>query len=136
MSDVSDQRREELLEWVSRDGATVGHRIPETVTIDGEAIELREFVWETKRQGAVPPEYRDEVQRVRATLVAERDRREERLAEAPLTTEAAESLADSVVGLDRAIAALQNLYENDFADDASQAKIEDHKRWLAFLDQL
>ena len=136
MSDVPDQRREELLEWVSREGATVGHRIPETVTIDGEELALKEFVWETKRQGAVPPEYRDETQRVRAKLVSERDRREERLADASITTAEAESLADSIVGLDRAIAALQSLYENDFAEDAQQASVDDHKRWLAFVDQL
>jgi len=133
---LSEQRRAELLEWVGREGATVGHRIPETVTIEGETVELREFVWETKRQGAVPPEYHDEVGRVRAELQRGRDRRKERLEEESLTVEQAEALADSIVGLDRAVVALSNLYESDFASDASNADVEDHKRWLAFIDQL
>jgi hypothetical protein len=84
----------------------------------------------------VPPEYHDEVKRVRATLQRARDRRKERLEEAPLTTEEAEALADTIVGLDRAVGALSNLYESDFASDASSAEIEDHKRWLAFVDRL
>ena len=135
-AELSEQRRAELLEWVGREGATVGHRIPETVTIEDESIELREFVWETKRQGAVPPEYHDEVKRVRTKLRRARDRRKERLEAASLTVAEAEALADTIVGLDRAVVALSNLYESAFASGASSAEIEDHKRWLAFVDQL
>lgn len=133
---VSDQRRSELLEWISREGATVGHQIPETVAVAGEEFDLKEFVWETKRQGAVPPEYHDEVQAVRTKLKSERERKKERLAEAALTTAEAERLADTIVGLDRAIVALGNLYESDFGEEAKQTDIADKKRWLAFLDRL
>lgn len=133
---LSERRREELLEWISREGATVGHRIPETVDVDGEELDLKEFVWETKRQGAVPEEYREEVKAVRSKLAAERERRRDRLAEADLSTPEAERLADTVVGLDRALVALSNLHESDYGEEARTAEVQDQKRWLAFLDRL
>jgi hypothetical protein len=134
--EIDPEEREALLEDVTRKTATVGHRIPETVDIDGEPFDLREFVWETKRQGRVPPERRDEVQSVRARLKAERNRRKERLAEAALSTDEARDLARSIIGIDRAITALKNLYETDLGDRTESEYVEGTRRWLAFIDQL
>lgn len=133
---LSEERREELLERISRRSATIGERIPETVTIDGEDLHLKSFVWETKQQGFVPPRYRDRVQNVRSKLKAERDRRKEELAEAELTTEAAAELAESIVGIDRAIAALKSLREPDLESHSHDRYVQGNKRWLAFIDRL
>lgn len=130
------ERREELLERIQRKTATIGERIPETVEIDGNEFELREFVWETKRQGRVPEERRDEVQEVRATLKAERNELKERLESESLTTEEAEELARTIVGIDRAVTALKNLYETDLKARSHEEYVEGHRRFLKFIDQL
>lgn len=133
---LSEERREELLERISRRGATIGERIPETVSIDGEDLHLKAFVWETKQQGFVPAKHRDRVQRVRSKLKAERDRRKEQLATAELTTATAETLTESIIGIDRAITALKSLREPDLESHSHDQYVQGNKRWLAFLEKL
>ncbi|WEL21732.1 DUF5788 family protein [Halorhabdus sp. BNX81] len=133
---LSDRRRRELLERVERKTATVGQQLPQSVEIQGTEMNLKEFVWETKRQGTVPPEMRDRVRKVRAKLTAERKDRKERLESGELTEAAAEELAQSIVGIDRAISALKNLHEPDLEDSARQAKVESSRRWVSFLDTI
>ncbi|MUV90195.1 hypothetical protein GJ629_10080 [Halapricum sp. CBA1109] len=133
---LGEKRREELLDRVSRRTATIGQSIPETVEVGEETIELKSFVWETKRQGVVPPEYRERVQSVRSRLKRERDRRKERLAEADLTVAEGERLAQSIVGIDRAITALKSLKEPDLDEHKHEQTVKSNKRWVSFLDQL
>lgn len=133
---ISATRRKELLDRVGRRTATIGMRIPETVRIDGEPFELRTFVMETKSQGAIPPAKRESVQTVRNTLNAERNRRLERLETDPLTEPDAETLADVILGLDRALTALGNLSEPDFEGRSHEAEIDGTRKWVGFLDQL
>lgn len=134
--EIERHRREELLARISRRSATVGQRIPDSVDIDGTEMNLKEFVWETKRQGSVPPALRDRVQEVRRKLTAERSERKERLEQAPLTTAEAEDLADSIVGIDRALAALRNLDEPDLAEESQRQDVENDRRWVSFLDTI
>ncbi|QCC52454.1 DUF5788 family protein [Halapricum salinum] len=133
---VPEERREELLERISKRGSTIGERIPEKITIDDHEIALRSFVWETKKQGVVPPEQRDDVQRVRATLKRERDRLKKRLKNDPLSTAEAESIAETIVGIDRAISALKSLREPDLREHAHEEYIASNKRWMNFINQL
>ncbi|QGN07014.1 hypothetical protein Hrd1104_06705 [Halorhabdus sp. CBA1104] len=135
-SQLDDRRREELLERVTRKSATVGQQIPTAVQIQGTEMNLKEFVWETKRQGTVPPELRDRVREVRRKLTAERAARKERLESATLTESEAEALADSIVGIDRALAALQNLHEPDLAERARKQDVQSNRRWVSFLDTI
>jgi len=133
---VSEQRRSELLDRISKRGATIGEQIPEEVTIDDQTIALRSFVWETKKQGVVPPEKRESVQEVRATLNRERDRLKNRLRTAAVSPDEAEELADTIVGLDRAISALKSLREPDLKQHAHEEYVESNRRWVNFIDQL
>lgn len=133
---LSEEHREELLDSIQRGGATVGESIPESVEIDGTEMNLREFVWETKKQGTVPPDQRDRVREVRSSLKREREQRKDRLAGEPLTVADAEQLADSIVGLDRAIAALKSLRAADFASESREQRLEDNRRWVDFLDNI
>ncbi|MFB6201432.1 MAG: DUF5788 family protein [Halorhabdus sp.] len=133
---IDDRRREELLERVQRKTATVGQRLPESVEIQGTEMNLKEFVWETKRQGSVPAELRDRVREVRRKLTAERKERKRHLENDTLTEKEAETLADSIVGIDRAISALENLQEPDFGDSARQQEVESNRRWVSFLDTI
>ncbi|MFW6017435.1 MAG: DUF5788 family protein [Halapricum sp.] len=133
---VSEKRRSELLDRISKRGSTIGEKIPEEVTIDGQAIALRSFVWETKKQGVVPPEKRQSVREVRAKLNEERARLKERLRSEDLSPQEAEELADTIVGIDRAISALKNLREPDLQQHAHQEYVESNRRWVNFIDQL
>ncbi len=133
---IDPAEREELLEAITRKTATVGKQIPETIDIEDQPFDLREFVMETKRQGRVPPERREEVQTVRAKLKAERDRRKDRLASGQITAAEGQELARSIVGIERAINALKNLYETDLNERTREEYVEGTRRWLSFVDQL
>jgi len=128
--------RERLLARVNRQSATIGASLPETVTVDGEDLPLAEFVIETRTVPGVPPEHRELLADAKKTLRDERAQRLERLESAPLAREDAETLADEIVGIDRALNALENIRQPDYGDTARTAAIDDHKRWSAFLDQL
>jgi len=135
-TEVSEKRREELLARVKRRTATIGQRIPESITIDGDPFELRTFVMETKSQGAIPPERRESVREVRNTLTRERNRRLKRLKNDTLTETEATDLADTILGLERALTALGNLSEPSFEQRSEDAAIEGTRRWVNFVDQL
>ena len=134
--ELSPERRTELLDRVGRRTATIGQQIPETVEIEGEPFDLRAFVVETKSQGTIPPEKRESVRAVRKTLKAERVRRRDRLASAELTEAAAEELARTILGLDRALTALGNLSETDLETRSHEEYVEGTRRWVEFVDQL
>lgn len=133
---ISDSRRKELLDRVKRRSATIGLRIPETIEIDGEPFALREFVVETKTQGAVPPEKRESVRTVRNTLKTERDQRRKRLESAEISESEGSELVRTILGLERALTALGNLSEPDFGARSTEAYVNKTKQWIDFVDQL
>jgi hypothetical protein len=135
-STVSESRRRELLNRIGRQTATIGQRIPETIDVDGEPFELRAFVMETKSQGAIPPSKRESVRAVRSKLKRERERRTSRLESAPLSEDEATRLADTILGLERAVTALGNLSEPDFDGRSAEAELQGTRRWIEFVDQL
>ena len=133
---MDDAARERLLRRVNRQSATVGASLPETVTVGGEELPLAEFVIETRKVPGVPPEHRDPLASAKQTLRAERARRVGRLESEPLDLERAETLADEIIGIDRALNALDNIGQPDYGETARTASIEDHERWTSFLDKL
>lgn len=133
---VDEDERATLLRRVDSGTATLGTQLPESVTVDGTVLPLREFVVETRRQTALEPEERDRVRAVRDRLRVERERRRDRLADADLTAADARALADTIVGLDRAIAALADLRERSLEADAHERTVASHRSWLEFLDRI
>ena len=133
---MDDAAREKLLDRVNRQSATIGASLPETVTVGDEELPLAEFVIETRKVPGVPPEHRDVLANAKQTLRSERASRLDRLESEPLDREEAETLADEIVGLDRALNALENIRQPNYGDTARTAAIEDHRRWATFLDRL
>ncbi|WP_293031658.1 DUF5788 family protein, partial [Natronococcus sp.] len=78
---MQEYERKQLLERVEREGATVGADIPETITVQGEEIDLRTFVFEIKRRETVPPGERDRVEQAKRNLRRERVERLEAIEE-------------------------------------------------------
>ncbi|WP_227376215.1 DUF5788 family protein [Haladaptatus halobius] len=125
--------RKQLLERVEREGATVGAAIPETITVQGEDINLREFVFEIKRRETIPPGERDQVDRAKSNLRRERLQRRQRLENEDISREEGERLVESIIGIDRALNALESLGPTDLEAEERAKDTADMKRWMSFL---
>lgn len=113
---MDDAAREKLLRRVNRQGATVGASLPETVSIGDDELPLAEFVIETRKVPGGPPEHRELLTTAKKTLRNERGRRLERLESEPVDLKPAETLADEIVGIDRALNALENIRKPDYGE--------------------
>ena len=125
--------RKQLLERIERDGATVGVEIPAQIEIEGDAIDLQEFVFEIKRRETIPPGETERVDRAKRNLRRERLRRIEQIEDGEITHEEGRRLAQSVVGIDRALNALENLGPTDLEREQQAQEAADKKRWMSFL---
>ncbi|WP_049927469.1 DUF5788 family protein [Halopiger goleimassiliensis] len=125
--------RKQLLERVEREGATVGADIPDTIEVQGEEIDLQQFVFEIKRRETVPPGERDRVEQAKRNLRRERLERLELIEEGDITREEGEELAQSIIGIDRALNALESLGPTDLEREQQAQQAQDRKRWMSFL---
>jgi len=106
---MNSDERTELLKRVNRQSATVGASIPETITVDGHELELREFLVETRKVDEIPPETNKLLSRAKQVFAAERNKRVDRLKHDQLTSDEAEQLANEIIGIDRARNALKTI---------------------------
>jgi hypothetical protein len=132
---VQEFERKQLLERVNREGATVGASIPETIEVQGEEIDLRSFVFEIKRRDTIPAGERDRVDRAKKNLRRERLQRLQRIENDEVSYEEGEELVESIVGIDRALNALEQLRPVDLEQEAERQAAADRKRWMSFLKQ-
>ena len=130
---MKEFERKQLLERVGREAATVGADIPETIAVQGEEVDLQEFVFEIKRRETVPPGERDRVERAKRNLRRERVQRLERIEEGEVEFTEGERLAESIIGIDRALDALEGLDATDLEHEAEAQEAADRKRWMKFL---
>ncbi|WP_254764333.1 DUF5788 family protein [Natrinema marinum] len=130
---MQEYERKQLLERVEREGATVGADIPETITVQGEEIDLRTFVFEIKRRETVPSGERERVEQAKRNLRRERLERLEQIEEGEIAREKGEELARSIIGIDRALNALESLGPTDLEREQKVQQAQDRKRWMSFL---
>jgi hypothetical protein len=135
---MEEFERKQLLERIDREGATIGASIPDRITVQGEEIELQQFVFEMQRRDTIPPGERERVERAKRNLRRDRLQRKQRIEnEADLTFEEGEELAESVIGIDRALGALESLGSERSIEDEEQAQeAADRKRWMSFLKKV
>ena len=132
---MKEFERKQLLERVNREGATVGADIPESILVQGEEVNLKEFVFEIKRRETVPAGERDRVERAKKNLRRERLQRLQRIEDGDVSREEGERLVESIVGIDRALNALESLGSADLEGEAEAQAAADRKRWMKFLKQ-
>lgn len=132
---MKEFERKQLVERIDRDGATVGVRIPDRVEVQGEEVELRDFVFEIKRRDTIPPGERDRVERAKRNLRRERLERRELIKAGEVSFEEGERIADAVVGIERALEALESLGSASIEREAEAQEAADTKRWMSFLKQ-
>ncbi|PSP98825.1 hypothetical protein BRC89_06655 [Halobacteriales archaeon QS_4_70_19] len=129
--------RKQLLERVEREGSTLGADIPDEIEVQGETVELHRFVFEIKRRDKVPQGERERVETAKRNLRRERLQRKQRLEdeETEMTFEEGEELVRSIIGIDRALEALQSLGPANIEQEAQAKEAADKKRWMEFLKQ-
>ena len=130
---VKEYQRKQLLERVGRDGSTVGAQIPESIEIQDEQLDLRTFVFEIKRRETIPPGERERVDKAKRNLRRERVERLSLIEDGEINYERGEQLADSIIGIDRALNALDQLEPVDLEAESKQQAAADQKRWTMFL---
>jgi len=106
---VQEFERKQLVERIEREGATVGADIPDEITVQGESIDLQSFVFEIQRRETVPPGERERVTRAKKNLRRERLQRKQRVEDGDLSYEEGEQLVEAIIGIDRALNALEQL---------------------------
>lgn len=127
--------RKQLLERVDREAATVGASIPDVIDLQGEEFALREFVFEVKRVDTVPADRREEVEEAKTLLRRERLQRRQRLEDADISREEGERLVEAIVGIDRALNALESLGTTNLEAEIEASERADRKRWFSFLKE-
>ena len=133
---MKEYERKQLLERLDRAGSTIGANIPERITVQGEEVALREFVFEVKRRETVPAGERERVEEAKSNLRRERLQRRQRIEEGEISYEEGEELVEAIVGIDRALNALENLGPTDLEAEERQKEMADQKRWMSFLKQV
>jgi len=134
---VKEYQRKTLLERIEREGATVGASIPERIDVQGEAVDLREFVVEMRRHETYPPGEREKVERAKKNLRRERLQRRQRIEDGEVSYEEGEQLVEAIVGIDRALNALEGLGSpTDLEREMEAQEAADRKRWMNFLRQV
>ena len=135
---MQEYEREILLERIGRESATVGASIPDRIDVQGEEVDLQEFVFEIKRRDTIPDGERERVERAKKNLRREPLQRKQRIegeTDEELAFTEGEQLAEDIVGIDRALAALESLRPTDIEGERERQETADTKRWLNFLKQ-
>jgi hypothetical protein len=82
----------------------------------------------------VAPERRDRVEWAKKQLRRARLERRQRLEEGAVSVAVGEELVAEIVGIDRALNALESLGEPDLESQVERAETADAKRWYTFLE--
>ena len=128
--------RRDLLQRANRQSATIGQSLPDTITVGDDELPLEEFLIETRKVEGIPEEAKPLVRETQRELTAERERLVERLETAPIDREEGEEIVETIVGIDRALNALRSLRRKGFGAEAKSASIDDHKRWVDFMESI
>jgi hypothetical protein len=132
---VQEYERKQLLERIGRESATLGVDIPERIEVQGSTVDLRGFVLEIKRRDTVPAGERERVEQAKKNLRRERLERKRRIEDGDVSFEEGDREADAIVGIDRALEALESLGREDVEAEAERQEAMDRKRWMNFLKQ-
>lgn len=130
---MQEYERKQLLERIGREGATIGARIPDRIEVQGEEFDLKSFVFEVKKLNQVPAEDRERVDEAKKLLRRERIERKEQIEEGDISFEEGEELANAIIGIDRALNALESLGTTNLEAEEEAQERADQKRWYTFL---
>ncbi|ELZ20792.1 hypothetical protein C477_06061 [Haloterrigena salina JCM 13891] len=132
---MNDRKRRQLLEKIRRPSGTLGTDLPAEITVQGTEIDLTEFVFECKRLETIPDEERDRIEEMKRKLRRERLARKQRLVREDISETEGERLVQTILGLDRALTALDGLDEPSIGEQIRRKKLEDARELLSLINQ-
>ncbi len=135
-NELTTAQRRDFLERANRQSATIGQTLPETITVGDDDLPLEEFLIETRKVEGIPDDAKALVRETERELTGERARLVKRLETAPIDRDGGERIVETIVGIDRALNALRSLRRDGFAAETQSASLDDHKRWLEFMDSI
>ena len=139
---LSRTEREDYLIKLKKEFAYAGASIPELVSVDGEHLRLRAFVFELAKKKGVPGALTAaelaEIDRVAALVRKKRAAIVRKISAADLTKAEAEGLFRTARGLDRALDTLGRARDPpaSVAEEARKAKLQDGRRWLGLVKKV
>jgi phenylalanyl-tRNA synthetase alpha subunit len=132
---MNDQQQRELLGQVNRASKTLGKEIPEELTVQGQSVDLKRFVFECKRVERVPTEKQEQIAELKTNLQRERLERKRRIEQADISYEEGKRLVEEIHGIDRAVNALESIGGPGIGEQLRQKQLEDASELLSLLNQ-
>lgn len=133
---MNDRQRERLLDRVRRPSSAIGAEMPDEITVEGTTVDLTELLFECDRLDGIPESERGRLEDAIAALRRERLRRKQRIVRGEVTYEEGERLAESIRGIDRALAALEGLEEPSVGEQLREKELEDARELLSLVRRL
>ena len=131
---MKDSERERLLSKLQRRSGTVGGDIPDELTVQGETVDVKTFLFECDDLDAIPESERERLESLKRALKRERLQRKQRLERGDRSAEEGEVIVRSVRGIDRALNALEGLDEPDIEEQLRRKQLEDAEELRALMD--
>lgn len=140
-AEISNAEREKYIFGLHRYLVWVGEEIPDTVTLEGKPVALRDLIWNLIHKPALTDEEKKCIGRVIKILETKEKYDETMLEKAHLTRTQAKQLYAESAGLIRAIMDLKELDKDKMPDFHIKRAILDNKvkdahRWMGFLQSI
>jgi hypothetical protein len=131
---MDDRTRRRLLEKLRRPAGTVGGDIPDELTVQGETVDVKAFLFECERLDGIPERERERLESLKRSLQRERLRRKQRLEREDVSVEEGEAIVKRVRGIDRALNALEGLDSPGIEEELRRKQLEDAEELRALMD--
>ena len=132
--ELTDHDREQLLDRIYHNSG-IGASMPAKIDLDGEPFPLREFFFEVADADAIPPGTRGEIEEVLRRLRRTRLARIQAIERTAIDRETAERYVEEVVGLDRAINALESLEDPPLEEQLRRERVDRGAELLDFVQR-
>lgn len=131
---MNERTRRRLLEKLRRPSGTVGGEIPDELTVQGETVDVKAFLFECERLDGIPESERERLESLKRSLQRERLDRKQRLEREDLTAEEGEAIVRRVRGIDRALNALEGLDSAGIEERLRRKQLEDAEELRTLMD--
>ena len=131
---MNERTRRRLLEKLRRPSGTVGGEIPDELTVQGETVDVKAFLFECERLDGIPESERERLESLKRSLQRERLRRKQRLEREDVSVQEGEAIVRRVRGIDRALNALEGLDSADIEEQLRRKQLADAEELRALMN--
>jgi hypothetical protein len=131
---MNDHERRRLLGKLRRPSGTVGGEIPDELTVQGETVDVKTFLFECQDLDGIPERDRERLESLKTALQRERLARKRRIEREDISFEEGEALVQRIRGIDRALNALEGLDTAGIEEQLRRKQLEDAAELRALMD--